>query len=72
MLHTTAPADYIPAERLAEPCRCPECNAPTILAVGVLHLGHYAVNGEVREGLIWTCSDLCFLKFENSRFMGKA
>jgi len=27
MLHTTKPADYIPAEKLADPSNCPDCGA---------------------------------------------
>jgi hypothetical protein len=72
MLHTSAPANYIAAEKLAEPAICPECQASTILAIGRIHLGHYTANGELKEGLVWTCSDLCYLAFENSQFMGRA
>jgi hypothetical protein len=71
MLHTTKPADYIPAEKLADPSNCPDCGARFILSVGVIHLGHYCLKGEVHEGLIWTCSDRCFLSFEAAQFMGK-
>jgi hypothetical protein len=69
MLHTTNPADYIPAERLAEPCNCPDCGARTVLSVGVIHLGHYRLQGRVQEGLIWTCSHHCFLSWEAVHFM---
>lgn len=64
-------ADYIPAEKLADPSNCPDCGARFILSVGVIHLGHYCFKGEVHEGLIWTCSDRCFLSFEAAQFMGK-
>ena len=72
MLHTCNPMDYIPAERLAEPAICPDCGARTQLAIGVIHLGHYWAGGETRSGLIWTCSDKCFLLWENRQFMGSA
>jgi len=71
MLHTTKPADYIPAEKLTEPSNCPDCGAHGVLSVGVIHLGHYRYNGQVRQGLIWTCSDRCFLSWEAAHFMGK-
>ena len=32
---------------------------------------HVIHDGEVREGLIWTCSDRCFLSWEHPSFMGK-
>jgi hypothetical protein len=71
-MHTADPAAFIAAERLAQPAKCPECNAPAILAIGRIHLGHYKANGEVREGLIWTCSDACFLSWEPSQLMAQA
>ena len=70
MLHTTKPADYISAERLTEPSNCPDCGANSVMSVGVIHLGHYLYNGQVRQGLIWTCSDRCFLSWESAVFMG--
>lgn len=71
MLHCTSPSVYIPADKLIEVARCPECNATTVLGAGVVHLGHYLDNQrQPTIGLIWTCSRECFLKFENSRFMG--
>ena len=51
---------------------CPDCGANSILAAGVLHLGHFNFNGEPREGLIWTCSGQCFLSWEHRQFMGHA
>jgi hypothetical protein len=72
MLHTSSPAAYIAAEKLTESAKCPECGADSILAAGVLHLGHFNLNGEPCEGLIWTCSDKCFLSWEHSQFMGHA
>ena len=71
MLHTTKPADYISAERLTEPSNCPDCGANSVMSVGVIHLGHYHYNGQVCQGLIWTCSDRCFLSWESADFMGK-
>ena len=49
MLHTTKPADYISAERLTEPSNCPDCGANSVMSVGVIHLGHYLYNGQVRQ-----------------------
>jgi hypothetical protein len=72
MLHTSSPLDYISAEKLVEPAKCPDCGAQSILAAGVLHLGHFNFNGELREGLIWTCSHKCFLSWEHPQFMGHA
>jgi len=72
VLHTTKPADYIPIEKLAEPARCPECNELLVVSAGVLHLGHYHFEGEAIEGLIWTCSDMCFLSWEPSQLMSQA
>lgn len=72
MLHTALPAAYVPPENLTQDCQCPECGFKTIVACGVLHLGHYKISGEVRAGLIWTCSDKCFLNWEHSTFMGQA
>ena len=72
MLHTSSPLAYIAAEKLVEPAKCPDCGANSILAAGVLHLGHFNFNGKLREGLIWTCSDKCFLSWEHPQFMGHA
>ena len=71
MLHSASPTVYVPSERLAEPAICPNCSAKVALSGGVIHLGHYDYDGEVREGLIWTCSDRCFLSWEHPSFMGK-
>jgi hypothetical protein len=51
MLHTMKPADYSPAERLTEPSNCPHCGAQGVMSVGVIQLGHYRYNGQVRQGL---------------------
>ena len=72
MLHTSSPAAFIAPEKLAESAKCPDCGAKSILAAVVLHLGHFNFNGEPREGLIWTCSDKCFLSWEHPQFMGHA
>ena len=72
MLHTTSPAAYFDAEKLAQSRECLVCGAKSIVAAGVLHLGHYEFNGEPRKGLIWTCSDKCFLSWEQAQFMGHA
>jgi hypothetical protein len=72
MLHTCKPIDYIPAERLAESATCPDCGAHAALAIGVIHLGHYSAGKEVKETLIWTCSNKCFLQWEHRQFMGNA
>jgi hypothetical protein len=72
MLYTSSPAAYIAEEKLAEPATCPDCGAHSILAAGVLHLGHFNFNGNLREGFIWTCSDKCFLSWEHPQFMGHA
>jgi hypothetical protein len=72
MLHTSSPAAYIITEKLAEPATCPNCGASSILAAGVLHLGHFNYDGEPHEGLIWTCSNKCFLSWEHPQFMGHA
>jgi hypothetical protein len=71
MLHSASPAAYMPFEKLAETAVCPDCGARATLAGGVIHLGHYAHQGKVSEGLIWTCSYKCFLSWEHSRFMAK-
>jgi len=71
MLHTTRPADYIAAEKLTEPSNCPDCGARSVLSVGVIHLAHYRFKGEVCQGLVWMCSDKCFLSWEDTKFMGK-
>jgi len=71
MLHSTSPTTYVPYERLTETAICPDCGAKLTLWGGVIHLGHYDYDGEVCEGLIWTCSDRCFLSWEHARFMGK-
>ena len=52
--------------------RCPECNELLVVSAGVLHLGHYHFKGEAIEGLIWTCSDMCFLSWEPSQLMSQA
>lgn len=72
MLHSCKPLDYIPADRLAEPAVCPDCGERATLAIGVIHLGHYSADGQVKNGLIWTCSDMCFLQWEHKQFMGNA
>jgi len=69
MLHSASPSAYMASDKLAEPATCPDCGARTVLSVGVVHLGHYSFEGEVREGLIWTCSDRCFLSWEHPQFM---
>ena len=71
MLHTTKPADDISAERLTDPSNCPDCGAHSVMSVGVIHLGHYLYNGQVRQGLIWTCSDRCYLSWDLVHFMAK-
>ena len=71
MLHSASPTAYVPTERLAEIAVCPACGAKITLSEGVIHLGHYDHEGEVREGLLWTCSDKCFLSWEHPSFMGK-
>lgn len=73
MLHTSKPVDYFPQEALAQIGICPECSTHITLAVGVIHLGHY-FNGQnvVSEGLLWTCSDKCFLNFEARQYMARA
>lgn len=71
MLHSASPTSYVPPERLTEPAICPACDAKLTLSHGVIHLGHYDYDGKVRAGLIWTCSDKCFLSWEHSSFMGK-
>ena len=70
MLHTTRPADYIAADKLAEPSNCPDCGACSVLSVGVIHLVHYRFQGEERQGRVWMCSDKCFLSWEDRKFMG--
>jgi hypothetical protein len=71
MLHSASPTTFVPSERLAETATCPNCSAKIALWGGVIHLGHYDFHGEVREGLIWTCSDRWFLSWEHPSFMGK-
>ena len=71
MLHSASPTAYVPSERLAERATCPNCGATAALSAGVIHLGHYDHEGKVREGLLWTCSDKCFLSWEHPSFMGK-
>ena len=71
MLHSASPAAYVPSERLSETAICPDCGARAAVSGGVIHLGHYTHEGELREGLIWTCSDKCFLSWENPVFMAK-
>lgn len=70
-MHTANPAAFIAPERLADPAKCPECQSPAILAIGRVHLGHYNAGSEVKTGIIWTCSDECFLKWEHQTFMGQ-
>jgi hypothetical protein len=72
MLHTSRPSDYISAEKLAEPAICPECDSRLVLAIGVIHLGHYQTTEGIQEGLLWTCSDRCFLSWESNQFMARA
>ena len=72
MLHTSSPAAYLGAEKLARSVKCPDCGANSMLSAGVLHLGHFKYNGELCEGLVWTCSDKCFLSWEHPQFMGHA
>lgn len=72
MLHTSKPEAFIPPENLTKEAICPECQFHTIVACGVLHVGHYNAGREIKQGLIWTCSDKCFLSFESERFMGTA
>lgn len=72
MLHSCNPVDYIPADRLAEPAICPDCGGRATLAIGVIHLGHYSADGQVKRSLIWTCSNECFLQWEHKQFMGNA
>jgi hypothetical protein len=71
MLHSASPTTFVPSERLTEAAICPNCSVKVALSDGVIHLGHYDYNGKVRAGLIWTCSDSCFLSWEHSSFMGK-
>lgn len=76
MIHTCNPIEWFPIERLEEPARCVECGAHTILAEGVVNMGHYVhtyQNGiqEERESFIWTCSYTCFLNFEHRKFMAQ-
>jgi hypothetical protein len=71
MLHSASPTTFLPSGRLAETAICPNCSAKVALWCGAIHLGHYDYDGEVRQGLIWTCSDRCFLSWEHPRFMGK-
>jgi len=71
MLHSASPTTYVPSSKLAEIATCPDCGAKVILSDGVIHLGHYDYDGKVRQGLIWTCSDRCFLSWEHPSFMGK-
>ena len=71
MLHSASPITYVSAEQLAQAAVCPHCGAKTTLLGGVIHLGHYKCQGEIREGLIWTCSAKCFLSWEHHSFMAK-
>jgi hypothetical protein len=70
MLHTSNPEAYVRPENLDKDACCPECGVKTIVACGVLHVGHYNAGSEVKSGLIWTCSNRCFLAWEHPRFMG--
>jgi hypothetical protein len=69
MLHSANPASYMSSEQLSEAAVCPDCGARAELSVGVVHLGHYSFDGQVLTGLIWTCSDQCFLSWEHRSFM---
>lgn len=72
MLHCTSPKEYLPAKSLGEVGICPDCSNKLILAIGVIHLAHYVNNdGTSVEGLLWLCSDKCFLSFEARQFMGR-
>ena len=40
---------------------------------GELHIGHYLnLKQQLCSGVVWMCSDLCYLNFENPHFMGRA
>jgi hypothetical protein len=74
MLHCSKPADFgLTSKVLAKKVNCPECGKSIPFGAGKLHIGHYLdFNQQLCAGIVWTCSDLCYLTSENSSFMCKA
>jgi hypothetical protein len=72
VLHTIAPQAFIAPEMLHTEGRCPECGTQRLMRDGVVGLLHYRHDNEIKQSLIWVCTPLCILGFENSQFMGKA
>jgi hypothetical protein len=74
MLHCSKPSDFgLPSEVLAKNADCPECGTSVPFGAGRLHIGHYFdPKQQLCAGIVWTCSDLCYLSFENPQFMGRA
>jgi len=74
MLHCSKPSDFgLTAEVLAKSANCPECGNSVPFGAGRLHIGHYFdPKQQLCAGIVWTCSDLCYLSFESPQFMGRA
>jgi hypothetical protein len=51
---------------------CPSCGQHRLIEQGVVHVGHYQNRGTEHSGLLWFCTDQCFLAFEHRKFMGAA
>lgn len=70
MLHTISPLAYLSPAHLHDQGKCPECGQRKQLQEGVVGFLHYQDNGGIAHALVWVCSPLCILNFENSRYMG--
>jgi hypothetical protein len=68
MLHSASPTNHVPSDRLAKP-PCAPSVVPKPPCRVVIHLGDFEYDSEVREGLIWTCSDRGFLSWEHPRYV---
>jgi len=74
MLHCSRPSEFgLSSEVLAKNAECPACRKSIPFGAGKLHIGHYLnLDQQLCAGIVWTCSDRCYLDFENPYFMGRA
>mgnify|MGYP001600034030 CR=1 FL=1 len=72
MLHTLNPVAYLPENKLHEVGNCPNCQTATALGKGVIVLAHYMSHGKAAQGLLWLCSQECYLSWEHKDYLHKA
>lgn len=74
MLHCSKPSELgLAPEVLSKSADCPECGSALPFGAGKFRIGHYLDSTrQLCAGVTWTCSDLCYLSFENLDFMGRA